>query len=103
MESFWTSGGTAAVACEKTVKQNDAVPEDGAALELLTPCPVRDVPKGTRWAVYRAPAQEGVGAEQVYDHLWSAIGAAGWHLSVAHQENSMFALVEKSGQSVIPA
>ena len=98
---FWKSGGTAAVACEKTVKQNDMA--NGAVLELLTPCPVHDVPKGTRWAVYRAPAQEGVSAEQVYDSLWSAIGATGRHLSVAHHENSIFALVEKSGQSVIPA
>ncbi len=103
MAPFWKSSGTAAVTCEKTVKQNEVAPEGKAVLELLKACPVRDVPKGTRWAVYRSPALDGVSAEQVFDSLWSEIGAAGRHLSVAHRKNSMFALVEKSSQSVIPA
>ncbi len=84
MGPFWNSSGTAAVDCEKTVMPNDMA-ASGAPLELLTPCPAREAPKGTRWAVYRAPAQEGVSAEQVYDSLWYAIGAAGRRLSVAHQ------------------
>ena len=86
-------------------KQSTATEDDPAQLEeilaMLTPRPLEDVPKQTRWVVMTAKAPAGTTGNEIYDRLWAKIGNDRRHLSVTHQDDCVVLIFHKEDQAIV--
>ena len=86
-------------------KQSTATEDDPAQLEeilaMLTPRPLEDVPKQTRWVVMTAKAPAGITGDEIYDRLWAKIGNDRRHLSVTHQDDCVVLIFHKEDQAIV--
>ena len=86
-------------------KQSTATEDDPAQLEevlaMLTPRPLEDVPKKTKWVVMTAKAPAGTTGNEIYDRLWAKIGNDRRHLSVTHQDDCVVLIFHKEDQAIV--
>ena len=101
---------TIIIRCDSNVvapclKQSTATEDEPAQLEeilaMLTPRPLEDVPKQTRWVVMTAKAPAGITRDEIYDRLWAKIGNDRRHLSVTLQDDCVVLVFHKEDQAIV--